>query len=97
MLWVAVLFAVFGSVGDVAETVTVFVMVPFLVGLIVISTVAVSPLFNVPRLQLTTIFFEIVHVPWVVVTDPFPVFLGSVSVRDTPVALDGPLFVTGMV
>jgi hypothetical protein len=48
-----VLFSMFGSAGDVDATSTLFVMVPFLVGLTTILTVAVPPLAKVPRLQVT--------------------------------------------
>jgi hypothetical protein len=33
-------------------------------------------------------------VPWVELTEPNPVFFGMVSVKVTPFAADGPLFVT---
>jgi hypothetical protein len=63
VLWVAVLFAVFGSVGDVSATATVFVIGPFWLGFTTMVTVAVAPLAKSPRLQVTPVFVR-VHVPW---------------------------------
>ena len=92
---VAVLLAVFGSGGDAALTLAVFVIVPFLVGLTVIVTVRVAPLAIVPRSQVTRDFdgFAV----QLALADAKPAFFGKVSVTDTPVALLGPLFVTMIV
>src|SRR5437764_8042627 len=76
---VALLFALFWSVC-VAETVAVFVIVPFWVGLTTIVTVSRSPLCNVPRLHVTT-FLCLVHVPFVVLTEPKPALFGRLSTK----------------
>jgi hypothetical protein len=94
---VAVLFAVFGSVGDAAETVTVFVMVPFWVGLTTMVAVSVAPFANVLQVQVTVIFDRVHVPPWVALAEPKPVLLGSVSINVTVLAVSGPLFVTGIV
>jgi hypothetical protein len=61
---VAVLFAVFGSVGDVKVTEAVFVIVPLLVGFTKRVIVTEAPLAIVPMVQ-TTAFLDglIVHDP----------------------------------
>jgi hypothetical protein len=89
----AVSFSVFGSAGDVALTVATLLMVPFLVGLTTMVTLAVAPLSMVPRLQVT-IIFDRVHVPVSVETDPNPAVFGKLSTRLTPFAVSGPLLVT---
>ena len=55
MVAVAVLLAVFGSGGDVADAVAVFVIWPFLFGFTMIVTVTVAPLAMVPRLHPTSV------------------------------------------
>ena len=53
---VAVLFAVFGSVGDVRVTEAVFVIVPLLVGFTTRVIVTDAPLAIVPIVQATAFF-----------------------------------------
>src|SRR5688500_12413067 len=91
----SLLFAVSVS-GLCADTSTVFVMVPFLVGLTSMTTVTVSPAVMLPMVH-TTVRRCTAQVPFVVEADPKPAFLGNMSVRTTPVAVDGPWLVTGMV
>ena len=68
---VAVLFAVFGSVGEVRVTEAVFVIVPLLVGFTTRVIVTDAPLAIVPMLQMTAVFDGLsVQDPWVVVVDP---------------------------
>jgi hypothetical protein len=89
------LFALFGSGGDVAATVAVFVIVPFCVGFTLIVTVTVAPAAMLPRVHVTSRFAGLtVHVPCVVVADPNPAFFGNVSFNVTPEATSGPSFVT---
>ena len=86
------LLAVFGSVV-VEDTDAVFVIVVFFDGgVTMIVTVAVEPLPIVPRLQVTIVFvgWLKLHVPWVVVTVPNAVFLGSWSVTETLAAASCP-------
>ena len=68
---VALLFAVFGSVGDVRVTEAVFVIVPLLVGFTTRVIVTDAPLAIVPMAQATAFFDGLsVQDPWVVVVDP---------------------------
>jgi hypothetical protein len=86
------LLAVFGSVV-VEDTDAVFVIVVFFDGgVTTIVTVAVEPLPIVPRLQVTIRFvgWLKLQVPWVVVTVPNAVFLGSWSVTEALAAASGP-------
>jgi hypothetical protein len=88
----AELLAMFGSLV-VADTEAVFVIVVFFDGgLTTIVTVTVPPLAIVPRLQVTIRFvgWLKLHVPWLAVTEPNAVFLGSWSVTDAPAAANGP-------
>jgi hypothetical protein len=88
----AELFAMFGSLV-VADTEAVFVIDPFFDGgLTTIVMVTVVPFAIVPRLQVTIRFVGWVklHVPWLVVTEPNAVFLGSWSLTDAPAAANGP-------
>jgi hypothetical protein len=90
-----VLFPETGSLGDVALTEAVFVKLPFVVGFSVRVTVTVPPLAMVPMSHTTSRECGLgAHVPCVEVTEPSPVFFGMVSVRETPLAADGPLLVT---
>src|SRR5436309_15616892 len=71
VLAVAVLFAVFGSVGEVKVAVAVFVIVPLLVGFSTRVTVTDAPLAIVPTLQTTAVFDGLsVQDPRVVPVDP---------------------------
>jgi hypothetical protein len=86
------LLVLFGSpVGELA--LAVFVSVPLGGAVTVTVILLIWPLASVPRLQLTT----------PLVFNPPPVALtnvtvaGSVSVTTTPLALDGPKFVTDIV
>src|SRR5437867_2908937 len=92
---VAVLFAVFGSGGEVALTVAVLVIVPLLVGLTTIVLVTVAPLAMVPRSHVTVDFDGFAVQPGL--ADAKPAFFGRLSVTVTPVAAFGPLFVTVIV
>ena len=68
---VAVLFAVLGSVGDVAATDAVFVIVPLLVGFTMTVMVTDAPFAMVPMTQLTTFLDGLIaHDPWVAADDP---------------------------
>ena len=89
VLTVAVLFVGTGSVSF-AATLAVFVSVPAAVGLTTIVTVALAVFASVPRLQLTVA----VQVPWLGVAETNVTPVGTVSVKVTPVAGDGPLLVT---
>lgn len=89
VLTVAVLFPGTGSVS-LAATLAVFVSVPAAVGLTTIVTVALAVFARVPRLQLTVA----VQIPWLGVTETKVTFVGTASVKVTPVAGDGPLLVT---
>ena len=68
---VAVLFAVFGSVGEIRVTEAVLVIVPLLVGFTTRVMVTDAPLAIVPTLQTTALFDGFsVQDPCVVVVDP---------------------------
>ena len=96
---VAVLLALDGSPGEVDETVTVFVTVPFAVGTTMIVTVADAPAARLPSAHVSVWFFDVgeVQVPCVVLTPRNETFAGIGSLNDTPLAPDGPRFVTGTV
>lgn len=87
----AELLAGLGS-GSVAVTEAVLVMLPAAVGLTTIVTVAVAAFGSVPMLQETVVVPE--HVPCVEAAETNVGPAGSVSVRVTLVAGDGPLLVT---
>ena len=89
---------VLGSGGDVAVTDAVFVIVPLVGDLTTIVTVAELPLAMPPSVQVTVPLDGLaVQDPAVVVAEAKPAFLGSWSVMVTPVAAEGPLFVTTIV
>src|SRR5207302_11489895 len=68
---VAVLFVVFGSVGEVRVAVAVLVIVPLLVGFTTRVIVIDPPLAIVPTVQTTAVFDGLsVQDPCVVVVDP---------------------------
>src|SRR5439155_16506796 len=93
-----VLFPEIGSFGDVAVTTAVSVKSPFFVGLTTIVTVTVAPLCILPMLHTTTCLCGFgAQLPCVDVTEPNPVFFGMLSVIFTPLAVEGPLFVTVIV
>lgn len=92
VLSVAVLLSGLGS-ASVAVTVAVLVIVPGAVGAISISTVALAPFANVPKLHITTPPAS-EQLPWLGVAEIKITPAGSVSVRVTLVASNGPLFVT---
>ena len=95
---VALLLLVFGSGGDVALTEAVFVIVPLVGDLTTIVIVAELPLATVPSAQLTIDLDGLaVHDPAVVVAEANPAFFGSWSFIVTPLAAEGPLFVTTIV
>jgi hypothetical protein len=86
------LFVEFGSpVGEL--TLAVFVSVPEAGAVTVTVTLLTWPLVNVPRLQLTT---PLVLIP-LPLADTKVTVAGNVSVTTTPLALDGPKFVTEIV
>ena len=89
---VAVLFAVFGSGGELALTVALFVIVPLLVGFTAIVFVTVAPLATVPRSHVTIDLDGFAVQPEL--ANAKPAFFGSVSFTVTPVAALGPLLVT---
>jgi hypothetical protein len=88
-LALAELFAVLGS-ASVAVTFAEFVNVPAAFGLTTTITVALAPLAKLPSAQVVNGF---VQVPWLGVVPINVAFAGSVSVRTTLVAGEGPLFV----
>jgi hypothetical protein len=95
---VAVLLLVFGSGGDVALTVAVFVTVPLVGDLTTIVIVAELPLAMLPSAQVTIALDGLaVQEPVVVDAEANPAFLGSWSFMVTPLAAEGPLFVTTIV
>jgi len=95
---VAVLLLVFGSGGDVALTEAVFVIVPLVGDLTTMVIVAELPLAMLPSEQVTSDLDGLaVHDPAVVVAEANPAFLGSWSFIVTPVAEEGPLFLTTIV
>ena len=95
---VALLLLVFGSGGDVALTDAVFVIVPLVGDLTTIVIVAELPLTMLPSAQVTSDLDGLaVHDPVVVVAEANPAFLGSWSFMVTPLAVEGPLFVTTIV
>jgi len=81
--------------GWVAVTVAVFAYEPEAVGVATTVTVALELLTMVPRLQM--IGDVPAHVPWLGVDDTNVRPAAKVSVSVTPVAVEGPLFVTVMV
>ena len=85
----ALLFAEFGS-DSFAEALAVSVSVPVAEVLTAIATEALEPLANVPRLQVT----EPLQVPWLGVEEINVTPEGRESERVTPVAGEGPLFIT---
>jgi hypothetical protein len=86
------LLVLLGSpVGEL--TLAVFVSVPEAGAVTVTVTLLTWPLVNVPRLQLTTPL--LLAPPPLALTKVTP--NGSVSVTTTPLALDGPKFVTDIV
>jgi hypothetical protein len=86
------LFVLLGStVGELA--LAVFVSVPLAGAVTVTVTLLTWPLANVPRFQLTTPL--VLTPPPVVLTNV--AVAGRVSVTVTPLALDGPKFVTEIV
>jgi hypothetical protein len=91
----AVLLVEFGSTGALAVTDAVSVSVPFVAGFTTIVIVADVPFPMFPRLQVTTVLLGFrLQLPLVLLTDPKPALLSNVSSRVTPVAVDGPLFLT---
>jgi len=89
-LAMAVLFEGKGS-ASFAETLPVLLRVPAARGaLATMLNVAVAPFASVPRLQLTAV----VQVPWLEVAETRTMPAGSVSVKVTPVAAEGPLLMT---
>ena len=94
---VPVLLVRLGS-GSSEVAVAVFVSLPFTVGFTTTITVACDPLARLPIAHVTNLFCGFkVQLPWEVVADPKPAFLGNVSVRTTPLAEAGPPFVTVIV
>ena len=87
----ALLLAVFGSL-TVALTEALLLMVPTVIGLMVMVTVAFAPLFSVPIAQLTVAVP--LHVPLVETALTKTLLDGNVSVSVTLVALLGPLLRT---
>lgn len=88
-LAVAELFEGKGSVSF-AETLAVLVKLPVAMALATIESVAAAPFAKLPKLQLTAV----VQVPWLGVAETIVKPTGSASVKVTPVAGDGPPFVT---
>jgi hypothetical protein len=86
------LFVLFGSPVGV-PTLAVFVSVPLAGAVTVTVTLLTWPLASVPRLQLTTPL--VFTPPPVALTNVTP--NGNVSVTVTPLALEGPKFVTEIV
>jgi hypothetical protein len=86
------LFVLFGSPVGVL-TLAVFVSVPLAGAVTVTVILLIWPLAKVPRLQLTTPL--VFNPPPVALTNVTP--NGKVSVTTTPLALDGPKFVTDIV
>lgn len=86
----AVLFEGKGS-ASFAETWPVLLRVPATSGaLATMLSVAVAPFASEPRLQL----MAVVQLPWLGVSETRTMPAGSVSVKVTPVAVEGPLLVT---
>jgi hypothetical protein len=85
--WEALLLLVTGS-GTPALTLAELVIVPTLFGTSTIVTVADMAVLNVPRLQV--IVLVPLQDPWLEVTDTKVMPGGSVSLRDTFVAVAGP-------
>ena len=94
MVVVAVLLSltVFGSAWS-PDTVTRFEMVPVLVGLTRMFTLARLVAWMLPRLQ-TTVFPDWLQCPWVGVAETKVTEPGKSSVMVTFVALEGPLLPT---
>src|SRR5205823_1151215 len=89
------LLAEFGSDGEVAVTLTVFVIVPFAVGLTEMLIVALPDAAKAPREQATSRFSGLtLQFPWLADALPKPAFFGSWSLTVTPAAPSGPLSVT---
>jgi hypothetical protein len=89
-LAMAVLFEGKGS-ASFAETLPVLLRVPAARGaLATMLSVAVAPFASEPKLQL----MAVVQVPWLGVAETKTIPAGSVSVKVTPVAVEGPLLVT---
>ena len=84
----AVLSPVLGSVA-LELTCALLVIEPALRGLMWTVTVAPAPFAMVPSAQVT-VPADCVQLPWVGVADSYVTPPGSVSVRLTPVALEGP-------
>ena len=88
----------FGSLGDVADTVAVSVKFPFCVGFTTMVTIAPAPFATVPRLQTTSSCYGFgAQLPWLVLADPNPAFLGRLSLTVTPVAASPPPLCTVIV
>src|SRR5262244_3904465 len=97
---VVVAVAVFGVVGSgcVAVTLAELLRLPLVLAptFTTIVTVALLPALIVPKLQLTVV--DPVHAaPWLGVAETSVTPAGSGSLKATPVALFGPLFVTAAV
>ena len=75
-------------------TLALFCIVPVVVGMTTMVTVALAPLISVPRLQVTVLVPE--QLPRLAVADTKVVLPGIVSVTVTFDAEFGPLFVTVM-
>src|SRR5947209_6544742 len=90
----AVLLPGLGS-GSLAVTLAVLLSVPASVGVTTIVTLALLSNARFPRLQ-ATVPLACAQVPWVDVAETNLTPAGNVSVSVTPVAAEGPLFVTVM-
>src|SRR5438067_241318 len=88
----AALFVVTGSISA-AVTLAVSVIAPATSAWTRIVTVAVAPLLSAPTLQVTTVA-AIVHGPWLGISPVRPTPAGSVLLRTTPLAAEGPPLVT---
>jgi hypothetical protein len=92
VLWLALLFETFGSTG-LAATAATLLRTPVVVVVTMIVTKALALAGSVPRLQVTLAAATLhVGAPGAEETKAMPG--GRLSVRTTPLALSGPLFVT---
>jgi hypothetical protein len=89
---VAVLLLELESVSF-AVTLAELLIVPEVLGVTTIVTVAFAPSPMLPRLQVT-VPPDSLHVPWLGMAEPKGTPVGSVSVSTTPVAVSGPMLVT---
>src|SRR3972149_100820 len=94
VLAMAVLLVGLGSF-TLLVTLAVLLRLPSAVGGATTVTVAVEPLGNVPRVQMTVL--EGKQLPWLDMAEPMVALLGRMSVTTTLVAVSGPRLLTVMV